>query len=356
MRYKSSSSIVVTLIFLVCSSVFADRPSAKIGMLLPLSGQYASIGLDCQQAVEIAKLEIDPNLNLEFIYADSKAEAAQAVVEFKKLIDIDKIIAGFVFRGPPGMAINPLSKSAKMPILGGVSNKDFALSNDYAFQLWSRSDFEGEFLATALKSKGIKKIALVTVQDDYPVAVSLGFREKIKNLGLEIIIDEEVLPSEVDFRTQISKLRRASTDAIFLNVGLGQIAPMLVQLRQLGIESPLYSNFWAGKKEVITAAGKAAEGVIFAEMSTNLENLRKDLNSKFNTSPSGATLSTYVATIMLAQAISGLSEISAQALHSALSEIKEIKTRNGNFEVKDRFVQFPMSLRVIHSSVVEDLK
>lgn len=249
------------------------------------------------------------------------------------------------------MAVNPLSKSARLPLLGGVGNKDFALSNEYSFQLWIRSDEEGAFLASKLFDSGYKNVALFTVQDDWPVAVSNGFRERAKSLGITLVLDNEILPSDSDFRSHLLKLRDSEIDAIFINVGLGQIGPLAKQLRELGIKAPLYSNFWAGKKEVISAAGDAGNGLMFAEMATDLANLKSELNKRFKSTPSGATLSAYVATILFSQALTDIGDykVSANALYESLLKQKDVKTRNGTFEIKERFVQFPMTIRTIRS-------
>lgn len=90
-------------------------------------------------------------------------------------------------------------------------------------------------------------------------------------------------------------------------------------------------------------------------MSTNLENLKLELKNRFNSTPSGATLSSYVATILIAQALKDIKEPDPVKFYQSLLLQKEVKTRNGNFEIKDRFVQFPMVLRVIKDSGIQDL-
>lgn len=213
--------IFASAILIQCSVSVAQN--IKIGMLLPLTGQYAAIGQDNKQGIDIAKLEIDPTLKIDFLFADSKADSTQAVSEFRKLSDVNGVIGMFAFRGPVGMAINPLSLNAKLALLGGVGNKNFVLNNEYAFQLWVRSDVEGEFLAAQLHKLGRKKIAVVTVQDDWPVAVSNGFKSKAEEQGISIVYDQEILPTDTDFRSQVAKINTLKPDSIFLNVGLNQI-------------------------------------------------------------------------------------------------------------------------------------
>lgn len=333
----------------------AEARAFKLGMLLPLSGPYAAVGTDSKEGIELAQSELTQENKLNFVFADSKGEASLAVTEFKRLLDVERVSGVYALRGPAGMAVNPLSRSAKIPLLGGVGNKNFALSNEYAFQLWARSDFEGEFIASVLNAAGLKKIAIITVQDDYFEAVSDGLRSKAESAGLRIVYDQETLPTESDFRTQVNALRRVSPDAVFINLGLHQIATFITQMKQLGIDLPIYSNFFAGKKEVVDALGSLGNGVIFAEMSTKLSKFREDLKTRFNSSPSAATLAAYLATLMLAQAVGPLEIVNSETLHASLLKIKEIRTTNGNFVVKDRFVQFPMALKIIRDGAAVDL-
>lgn len=287
----------------------------KLGALLPLSGPYAPVGADNQRGIELAKEEVD----FDVIYADSKAEPAQAILEFQKLVSINNVEGVFVFRGPPGMAVNPISKKEKIPLLGGVGNKDFVNQNEYAFQAWIPSDKEGAFMARQMNN--YEKIALITVQDDWPISVSKGFRESI---GKKLVFDEEILPSQTDIRSQAHKLK--NIDAIFLNVGISQIGSFTTQLKSLGVKSRIFSNFWAGKEEVISTLGD--EELSFAEMDS------QDLTS--------AELSAYVAAILFAKAPS----------YEALINQKEVVTKRGTYKINNQVIEFPMRLRTIKNGKV----
>lgn len=353
-------SLKLSLLIFVTSALSASadvgKTPIKIGMLLPMSGSYAPVGVDTRQGVEIAQAELSPNQRMEFVFADSKADGAQSVTEFRKLHDTDKVLAVYAFRGPVGMAVNPLSKQTGTPLLGGVGNKDFATSNSYAFQIWPRSDTEGAYLASTVQAMGLKKIAVITVQDDWPVAVAEGFRQSLKRSGGTLVFDEEILPTDNDFKSVITKIRGSNPDAVFVNVALTQIAPFVRQMKDMKVSLPTFSNFWAGKKDVIDSSKDVMEGVMFAEMATDLTQLKEDLKRKYNSTPSGATVSAYVATMLLAQSLDGMKDASANSLYSRLIAQKEIRTRNGSYQIKDRCVEFPMTLRVIHDGEVEDAK
>ena len=326
-------------------------------MIFPLSGNFAPIGKDNQQGVEAALAESGTPSALQITYADSKADAAAAVSEFRKLVDADKVSAVFAMRGPVGMSLNPISKSSHMPLLGGVGNKEFAASNEYAFQLWPASDIEGEFLATNMLKRHHQKVAVITLQDDWTASVSKGFAAGLKKNGGEILFWKEVLPTDNDFRTLVQQLKAKNVQALFLNVGISQFGPLLKQLAELKVDVPKYANFWISKKEILSSLSKEeVEGVVFEEMSTELPKLRNYLQEKYQVTPSGATISAYLATKLLSQAVNGsLKPLAPNELYQALMKQKQIETPDGNFPIKDRFVQFPLAMRVIKEGKVVPL-
>jgi ABC-type branched-subunit amino acid transport system substrate-binding protein len=249
------------------------------------------------------------------------------------------------------MAINPISKAAGIPILGGVGNKDFTAMNDYAYQLWSTSEDEGRFLANVLKANRLMKVAVLTAQDDWPVAVSNALRARVKSNNGGIVYDQEYIPSESDFRTAIAGLKRKEPDVVFANLAINQLAPFFKQARELKVESVIYSNFWAAKKDVINAAGEEnIEDVKFVEMNTALPSFQKTIAEKFRSTPSGATLSAYAGTLLLLQVVAKHPEAnSSSSFNEALSKMREIETPDGPLTITDRRVEFPLIERTIRS-------
>ena len=102
------------LCFIVIPTAFAapKTPKLKVGMILPLSGHYAAIGQDTKRGVEVALTELGEGV-LEVSYGDSQTEPRRAISEFQQMVDVEGVQGVFAFRGPIGMALNPLSKAKK---------------------------------------------------------------------------------------------------------------------------------------------------------------------------------------------------------------------------------------------------
>lgn len=337
---RRSLSILAALFIVVSRPVFSEHRTESIGMLLPLSGAYASVGADNRAGIDAALAERSGASGLSLVFADSQAEPRHSVSEFRKLSESDGVFAVYAMRGPVGMAVNPLSRRMKMPLVGGVGNRHFTTGNEFAFQAWPTSEREGDFLAEQLKLAGVKRVSVVTVEDDWPIAVSEVLASKAAQNGLSVVGEWRVLPTESDFRALSGRLKRDSADAIFLNVGIAQIGPFVKQVRDLGVTTQIYSNFWAAKAEVRAAGGDRLRGVRYVEMRTD--------SPALPSGASGATLSAYVAMHLLLQARVAIEgPLTRASLFTALSAQREVATRAGAFAVINRQIQFPMVVREI---------
>ncbi len=225
--------LAVALLVAVSSATAAPGAAQpeplKIGMLLTLSGNYASAGADCRAGITAALVDNAASSRLNVIYADSKADPTTAISEFRKLMDSDHVLAVYTHRSNIGMAIDPVSQTAGISLLGAVGNKLFAANNNYAFQIWPKSDEEGGFFAAEFKKRGYKNVALLFTQDEWTTSVSDAFRSKFLSLGGSLIFDQAVLPAEIDFRTLLLQVKEKSPDVIFIDALLPQIG-LLVNL------------------------------------------------------------------------------------------------------------------------------
>lgn len=327
--------------------------AVKVGLLLPLSGPYAAVGADNRTGIDAAVALANPKVPIEFVTADSKADPTTSVTEFRRLVDVEHVIAVYAMRGPVGMAVNPLSRSMKVPLFGGVGNKSFAAANEYAIQAWSRSDAEGSYLAAQMKKHGLHRVAVLTTEDDWAVSVSSGFQEAFRQ-GETVVLEQNFAPTDLDFRTVLSQIRSKSPDVIFANLSIGQLPVFFKQLHEQGNHAVVYSNFWAAKPDVVTAAGAdAVEGVRFAEMDTRMASLQ----TRAGGAVSGATLSAYTSVLLLEQALAAHPEVQTAAeLSAALGSIKELRTPDGALPVRDRVIEYNLMERIMRAGKAAPLE
>lgn len=366
MKFKSVNLLLPILfsatLFLPMST-WADPNSpvpadpVKVGMILTLSGNFATAGADSKQGIEAAMRLAGPATRLVLLYGDSKNDPTAAISEFQRMADFDRVVGFYTHRGSIGMALNPLSKKSGLVLIGGVGNKDFAKQNEYAIQMWPKSDDEGNFVAEDFIKRGFKRPAVIYTEDDWTNAVTTTFRSKLSEAGITLVADKGELPGETDFKTLLLQLKALKSDAVFFNVLLPQIAPAVKQARELNLPGAYYSNFYVAKKEVFEAAGTATDGVRYVEMDTNLPALNKALNRDPSAGAPSLLIAGYLATLLMAQAAEAAPPHTDSAgFYSALIKQNEIRTPDRTYRIEDRCVRFPLVLNELHSGKPHPLR
>lgn len=324
----------------------APSPKLKVGMILTLSGAFASAGEDCRKGIEAALAVA--GTPLEVIYADSKNDPTTSILEFQRLVNTDKALGIYTHRSSMGMALDPISLRTQIPLLGAVGHKDFAQSNRYAIQIWPRSDDEGRFVAETLIRRGYKRGALIYTEDEWTSSTSEGFRSRYLELGGSLVFDQAALPSEADFRTSLLRIKASAPDVVFANMLLPQLAPVLLARRQIGVSVSTYSNFYVAKQDVVDAVGDALEGVRYVTIDSELSTLKLKLDPNQGVKPVGLTVASYVATLLLAQVASAHPDIQTpRDLYEVLLQQSEVRTPDYVYPIRDRMVQFPLVIEVM---------
>lgn len=356
------------MIFIVLSAytpcLLADnfRRELKIALLTELSGTSAINGVNCSQGYELARRTLAPDdqigdLKLNFLNGDTKGEALTGVSEFKKLVEVDYANAAISNRSQVGMALNPLSKEKKIPLLGIVGHSEFVSGNPYAFRFWPSAKIEAPVLAAKIVELKKKKLAIITTEDEWTLSFTRSFIEEYKNRGAEIVFEQTVTGDPSEFPSLITKMKKSEPDAIFVNLTVAQIGVMLKKIREQGMNQQIFSNYWSGSKDVLQVAGKEAEGLIFDAPKTTWRNFSQKLEEYFDQkNPSGVTYGCYAALATLIQTCARHPEIKDSAgLYSALLETKSVQLLDGELQIKDREAQIEVEIYTIKDGKVVPL-
>jgi ABC-type branched-subunit amino acid transport system substrate-binding protein len=81
----SRSFVVLAVVCLAANLSAQERKVARVGMLLPLSGGYASVGEDNRRGIEMALAE-GGEAQVVPVYGDSGADPIQSIREFRNLL------------------------------------------------------------------------------------------------------------------------------------------------------------------------------------------------------------------------------------------------------------------------------
>lgn len=254
----------------------AQTGPIKIGVMQPLTGDIATVGQSVNHAIQIAKEEINAaggvnGREIELVVEDSKCDPKSAASAASKLIEVDKVIA-IVGAGCSSetLAAAPIAEAAKISIISPVStNPKLTTAGDYIFRFVPSDAFQGKFAAEyAVQKLGKKKIAILSCLSDWCVGIKDVFKARAQELGATIVAEEQNKQDDRDFRTQITKIKAASPELVYVPQYTESLIIFYKQARELGLTAVTLTGDVGTDPKVPAEAGAAAEGAYYTEPKT----------------------------------------------------------------------------------------
>jgi branched-chain amino acid transport system substrate-binding protein len=107
---------------------------------------------------------------------------------------------------------------------------------------------------------GLKRVAILRVNDRYGRFGVLKFRDASRRLGHPVVIEQKFMPGDTDFRRQLQVIADSRADAIVLWTNVDSAARILLQMQELGMKQRAFGSHRTVGDELIKLAGAAAEG------------------------------------------------------------------------------------------------
>ncbi len=278
---KKTTSIIIGLIIFILvglgiyysvnkKSITPDSgEKIKIGISAPLTGEVASWGQNAVAGAELAVREINSlgGINgrlIELIIEDDKCVSVNGVNSFNKLINVDEVtaIAGPIC-SPVGGAALPIAQQNKVPVvIITASNPMLTKIGDYIFRIYPSDSLQGKIGADFIfNTLGKRKVAVIYVKNDWGQGIKEVFINRFKELGGEIVYEDNVLQESNDLRTQLSKVKNSGAEALYFPVYPANAISGFKQIKELGLNIPIVGGDSFGGEEVVKS--EFSDGVIY---------------------------------------------------------------------------------------------
>src|SRR6266581_8008481 len=276
-RMKSTFlPVTILLLFLNLSAcgpqpgrVVHDNGKIKIGYYGDLSGPTFNFGKSALNGVLMAVNEINlaggiNGRKLDVVIEDDQGGAEMAAARSSKLIDVDKVIA-VIAGGTSGnsRAGAPKAQVAQIPLIS-PSSTDPAVTQigDYIFRACFIDAFQGEVMAKfAVNTLKAKRAAIML---DFNSPYSRGLMEffefSFAKLDGQIVAKQSYSQGDADYRGQLSAIKAAEPDVIYIPGYYGDVAIIARQARQLGLTQPLLGGDGWDAPELWELGGDALNG------------------------------------------------------------------------------------------------
>lgn len=351
------------LIFSFLSASCAQKEPAtyKIGAILPLSGSGANYGKWEKQGIDLAVEEINQagginGKKLEIIFEDSKSLPKDGVSAMNKLATVDKVPVAIAGISSVVLACAPVADQYKVVLLnsGGISPK-IRGAGEYVFSNIGDGAVEVKVMAEyAYNYLKFKKLAVLYINAAAGTDSRDIFIKHFKGLGGEIVAVEGHEQGATDFRAQLTKLRDAKPEAIYLASFTKESALILKQANEMRIKTQWLSYAPFQGQDILTIAGKTADGVIYTSPAfdpNSTDEKMREFQSKYE-SKYGIKSELYAATFydgikLIAEAIKK-GGYNSEGIKRALIEVKDYHGVSGvtTFDA-DRAVSKPVILKTI---------
>ena len=243
----------------------------KIGAIVSLTGTYAGLGEPEKNTLEMEVKRINDaggvnGRQIEVIIEDDATDDAKAVAAASKLIEQDQVVAIIGATGTGAtMAVRADVQRASIPQVSMAGGTVIANPVDpLVFQTpWSNT-IVVPFTFDNIKAEGFTKIGLISDTGGFGADGKAVIEKMAPDLGVTIVSDQTFNPGDTDMTAQLTKIKNSDAEAIVMWTAGSEAAIIAKNVKDLGIDLPLFGSHGIARREFIDGAGDAAEGVRFA--------------------------------------------------------------------------------------------
>lgn len=246
MKKRTWLSIILVLVFgigMIAPTAVAED-IIKIGGIATLSGPYALYGQAVKKGVDlyISQLNEQGGVNgkkVEVVWEDDRGEANDGVLAFEKLVQNDGVqaILGAVLTGVT-KAVAEYAADIGIPMITPSSTAyDITTDRPSVFRTCFLDPFQAVQLAHYVKDEGLSKVAVMYDNgNEYSKGLYEAFKKEAETLALQVVATESAAYGDVDFKTQLTNIKNAAPEVVFLPYYGAEASLILTQAAEIGLE------------------------------------------------------------------------------------------------------------------------
>lgn len=326
----------------------SDSGPILIGYYGDLSGRTSSFGQSTKNGVEMAADEINKagginGRQIQIITEDDQGEPNKAATVVTKLINQDKVQAllGEV-ASSNSLAAAPKAQEAKVPMITPSStNPAVTQVGDYIFRVCFIDPFQGEvmakFAAENLKAK--RAAILYDFNSDYSRGLYQFFKRSFTQLGGEIVSEQSYTQGDRDFSGQLTAIRSATPEVIYVPGYYGEVGVIANQTKQLGIKAPLLGGDGWDAPQLWQLGGASLNGNYISnhysvdDPSPAIQKFVADYNGRYNSLPDALAALGYDSMKVLADAIKRAGGTESGKLREAIAQTQNFPGVTGSITI-----------------------
>ena len=326
------NTAAVAVMAAISGAAWADTVVAIAG---PMSGQYASAGDQIKKGAEMAIADINARggvlgQKLVLEVGDDACDPKQAVAVANQMVNKKIVFMHGHWCSSSTIPASDVYAESNVPMATVSTNPkvtERGLKN--LVQIAGRDDQQGqvagEYLAAQMKGK---KIGVLDDKSAYGKGLADEIAKTLAAKGVKPVLRESITAGEKDYSGIISKMKSAGVQVLVFGGYHTELALILRQAEQAQLDIMAFGGDVMSNTELVTAAGKSADKVLFTFGPDARQNpaaaavVKKFRDAKIE--PEGYTLYAYAAFQLFEQAANAAKTVKYAELNKAM--------HNGTFD------------------------
>ncbi len=249
------------------------QTTIKIGEFASLTGKEAVFGQSSHKgtllAIEAANAAGGVlGKQIDLITEDNQSKPGESATIAKKLITREKVVAllGEV-ASSRSLEAGAVAQQYKVPMISPAStNPQVTERGNYIFRVCFIDSFQGAALAKfAREDLKVQRVAILrSVSSAYSVGLAKYFKDRFVQDGGKVVIEPSFSEGDKDFKAQLTAIKAAAPDAIFLPGYYTEAALVCKQARDIGLTIPIFGGDGWEAPALVGIGGKAVEGTYYS--------------------------------------------------------------------------------------------
>jgi branched-chain amino acid transport system substrate-binding protein len=347
MRFVRVAAIAALVLAVGCSKKGSGE--IVIGHVASLTGTEATFGDSTDKGIRLALDEQNKKggvkgRQLALKTLDDQGKPEEAQVAATRLVVNDKVtvLLGEV-ASSRSLAMAPVADDHQVPMISSAStnpkvtkDKD-GKTRKYVFRVCFIDPFQGTVMAKfARETMKVGKVAVLRdVGNAYSVGLADFFEDTFKKLGGEIVTDQSFKNGDQDFKAQLTKIREAQPEAIYVPAYYNDVGLISRQVRELGMKQPMMGGDGWDSAELYKIAEGALDGSFFSNHYTHespepaVVEFVKKYKDRYGEVPDAMAAMGYDAALVAFDAMGRAKDLTGPAIAEALAATKDFHAVTG---------------------------
>ncbi|CUA90679.1 ABC-type branched-chain amino acid transport system, periplasmic component [Chelatococcus sambhunathii] len=258
----------------VFSPAIAQAKPLRIGVLAPLSGVYASLGMNKTNGIKMFFTEQNMSVEgtkIELVIEDTEAKPQEGLRKARKLVEQDNVdVLLGVISSAIGYGLKEYVNRAKKVWVttGAAADGIFkkANNNPYAFRSSLSVYQANEPMGTWMAEKGFKRVFVTG--PDYAMGreAIVAFEKTFRAKGAERVGEVYAPLGTNDFAPYLTEIKRVNPDVVYASYAGSDAVRFVQQFAAFGLQNSikLAGYGYLAEEDTFEAQGAAAVGVYSA--------------------------------------------------------------------------------------------